>query len=124
MLGEHEQRATFPALPERTDACKIEPVPAFLAMLGFLSLTEVGPPFGPSIGTEEPRTGAWGSGMNTDRLDCSWCGSAASIEHGICQVCLMEYPVDTKVIRLPLGRELRIRERLDRAEQEAVAEKH
>ena len=65
--------------------------------------------------------------MNTDRLDCTWCGSAASIEHGICQVCLMEYPVDTKVIRLPLGRELRIRERLslaEQAEQEAVAEKH
>ena len=62
--------------------------------------------------------------MRTDRLDCSWCGSAASIEHGICQVCLMEYPVDTKVIRLPLGRELRIREKLDLTEQEVVAEKH
>jgi hypothetical protein len=62
--------------------------------------------------------------MHTDRLDCSWCGSAASIEHGICQVCLMEYPVDTKVIRLPLGRELRIREKLDLIEQEVVAEKH
>ena len=36
----------------------------------------------------------------------------------------MEYPVDTKVIRLPLGRELRIRERLNMAEQEVVAEKH
>jgi hypothetical protein len=34
----------------------------------------------------------------------------------------MEYPVDTKVIRLPLGRELRIRERLDLAEHEVVAE--
>lgn len=65
-----------------------------------------------------------GNRMITDRLDCTWCGSAASIEHGICQVCLMEYPVDTKVIRLPLGRELRIRERLDMAEQEVVAEKH
>jgi hypothetical protein len=34
----------------------------------------------------------------------------------------MEYPVDTKVIRLPLGRELRIRETLDMAEEEVVAE--
>jgi hypothetical protein len=54
-----------------------------------------------------------GTGMNTDRLDCTWCGSAASIEHGICQVCLMEYP---------LGRELRIRETLDMAKEEVVAE--
>jgi len=37
----------------------------------------------------------------------------------------MEYPVDSKVIRLPLGRELRIRERLSLVEQqEVVAEKH
>ena len=94
-------------------------------MLRFGPLTGVGPPFGPSIwgrGNRESRD--VGNRMNTDRLDCTWCGSAASIEHGICQVCLMEYPVDTKVIRLPLGRELRIRERLDMAEQEAVAEKH
>ena len=35
----------------------------------------------------------------------------------------MEYPVDTKVIRLPLSRELRIREHLDLAEREVVAEK-
>lgn len=35
----------------------------------------------------------------------------------------MEYPVDTKVIRLPLGRELRIRERLNLAEQEVAADK-
>jgi hypothetical protein len=24
--------------------------------------------------------------------DCTWCGSAGSIDHGICQVCLMPYP--------------------------------
>jgi hypothetical protein len=24
--------------------------------------------------------------------DCTWCGSAGSIEFGICQVCLMPYP--------------------------------
>jgi hypothetical protein len=43
--------------------------------------------------------------MDADRLDCTWCGSAASIEYGICQVCLMEHPVDSKVIKLPLTRE-------------------
>ena len=41
--------------------------------------------------------------MRSDRLDCSWCGSAASIDHGLCQVCLMEYPLETKVITLPVG---------------------
>ena len=35
------------------------------------------------------------------RHDCPWCGSAKSIEHGICQVCLMEFSVDTKIIALP-----------------------
>jgi hypothetical protein len=35
------------------------------------------------------------------RYDCPWCGSAKSIEHGICQVCLMEFSVDTKIIALP-----------------------
>lgn len=24
--------------------------------------------------------------------DCTWCGSAGSIEYGMCQVCLMPYP--------------------------------
>lgn len=24
--------------------------------------------------------------------DCTWCGSARSIEHDICQVCLMRFP--------------------------------
>lgn len=42
--------------------------------------------------------------MDTDRLDCNWCGSARSIEHGICQVCLMEYPLETQIIQLPLDR--------------------
>ncbi len=42
--------------------------------------------------------------METERLDCTWCGSARSIEHGICQVCLMEFPLDTKIIKLPLDR--------------------
>jgi hypothetical protein len=61
--------------------------------------------------------------MDTDRLDCTWCGSAASIEHGICQVCLMEYPVDTKVIRLPLDRDERsVRKRIDLADTEVAAE--
>lgn len=23
--------------------------------------------------------------------DCTWCGSAQSIEHGVCQVCLMRF---------------------------------
>jgi hypothetical protein len=34
-------------------------------------------------------------------FDCPGCGSAKSIEHGLCQVCLMEFPVETKVITLP-----------------------
>lgn len=42
--------------------------------------------------------------MRDDRLDCGWCGSAASIEYGICQVCLMEYAVDTDVLAFPLER--------------------
>lgn len=42
--------------------------------------------------------------MVDDRLDCGWCGSAASIEYGICQVCLMEYAADTDVIAFPLER--------------------
>ena len=42
--------------------------------------------------------------MNVTLYDCPWCGSAKSIEHGLCQVCLMEYPMDTKVITLPPAR--------------------
>jgi hypothetical protein len=77
---------------------------------------------GPSIGADEPPRR--GTGMDTDRLDCTWCGSAASIEHGICQVCLMEYPVDMKVIRLPLDRGVRPKPRsIQLADSEVVAEK-
>jgi hypothetical protein len=39
-------------------------------------------------------------------FDCPWCGSAKSIEHGLCQVCLMEFDVDTKIITLPPKRRL------------------
>lgn len=42
--------------------------------------------------------------MGEQRLDCNWCGSARSIEHGICQICLMEYPLETRVIQLPVER--------------------
>lgn len=38
--------------------------------------------------------------MDHVRLDCDWCGSAQSIEFGACQVCLMEYPLETKVLHL------------------------
>ncbi|HEX6207930.1 MAG TPA: hypothetical protein VF058_06165 [Actinomycetota bacterium] len=24
--------------------------------------------------------------------DCTWCGSARSVEHDVCQVCLMRFP--------------------------------
>ena len=40
--------------------------------------------------------------MGTELYDCSWCGSAKSIEHGLCQVCLMEFSHDTKIIALPV----------------------
>ena len=40
--------------------------------------------------------------MESERQDCTWCGSARSIDHGICQVCLMEYPLGAKILRLPL----------------------
>ena len=66
--------------------------------------------------------------METERLDCKWCGSARSIEHGICQVCLMEYPLDTKIIQLPLersgssSRSRRVRQTIDLTDSE-VAEK-
>lgn len=42
--------------------------------------------------------------MRVTLYDCPWCGSAKSIEHGLCQICLMEFPVETKVITLPTGR--------------------
>lgn len=34
-------------------------------------------------------------------FDCHSCGSARSVEHGLCQVCLTEYREDTQVIPLP-----------------------
>jgi hypothetical protein len=42
--------------------------------------------------------------MGAESLDCTWCGSARSIEYGICQICLMEYPLETQVIPLPQDR--------------------
>lgn len=39
--------------------------------------------------------------MGTDRQDCTWCGSAASVEYGVCQICLMEFPTKATVISLP-----------------------
>ena len=44
--------------------------------------------------------------MAGEPFDCPWCGSAKSIEHGLCQVCLMEFDVDTKIINLPPRRRL------------------
>lgn len=44
--------------------------------------------------------------MAAEPFDCPWCGSARSIEHGMCQVCLMEFDVDTKIIKLPARRRL------------------
>jgi len=39
--------------------------------------------------------------------DCTWCGSAASIEYGVCQVCLMhlteDEPPDRIVVALPFA---------------------
>ncbi len=56
--------------------------------------------------------------MDNERGDCTWCGSAASIEYGICQVCLMEYPLETQVIRLPLEARQGRRVTLDLSESE------
>lgn len=45
--------------------------------------------------------------------DCTWCGSARSIEHDICQVCLMRFPeledLDDVVVILE-DRDLEVRE--------------
>ncbi|MDQ3990982.1 MAG: hypothetical protein M3245_01555 [Actinomycetota bacterium] len=30
--------------------------------------------------------------------DCTWCGSAQSIENDLCQVCLMRFPPDERVV--------------------------
>ncbi|MBI4729776.1 MAG: hypothetical protein HY775_09800 [Acidobacteria bacterium] len=42
--------------------------------------------------------------MESELFDCTWCGSARSVEHGLCQVCLMEYPKKTQILRLPDAR--------------------
>ena len=39
--------------------------------------------------------------MATELFDCPACGSAQSIERGLCQVCLTEFRVNTQVIALP-----------------------
>jgi hypothetical protein len=62
--------------------------------------------------------------MEDDRLDCGWCGSARSIEYGICQVCLMEYAVDTAVLTFPLERADQLRtppRKLDPVPEEQIA---
>lgn len=41
--------------------------------------------------------------MEPELLDCSWCGSAKSVENGLCQVCLMDYSKHAEVIPLPTG---------------------
>ncbi|MFN2589327.1 MAG: hypothetical protein ABR518_00965 [Actinomycetota bacterium] len=33
-------------------------------------------------------------GLVGEVTDCTWCGSAGSIAHGMCQVCFMPYPDD------------------------------
>lgn len=38
--------------------------------------------------------------LNEPRANCAWCRSADSVEYGICQVCLAEYPLDTEIIDL------------------------
>ena len=57
--------------------------------------------------------------MNDDRHDCGWCGSVGSIEYGICQICLMEYAVDTDVIRFPLERPDQLARKRSLADEEA-----
>ena len=45
--------------------------------------------------------------------DCTWCGSARSIEHDVCQVCLMRFPedeVDPKVVVILEDRDLGVAE--------------
>jgi len=44
------------------------------------------------------------SSVGITLYDCPSCGSAKSIEHGLCQICLMEFPIETKVISLPTTR--------------------
>src|SRR5436309_10749512 len=49
----------------------------------------------------DPQGAGERSRIGVTLYDCPWCGSAKSIEHGLCQVCLIEFPVETKVITLP-----------------------
>lgn len=53
--------------------------------------------------------------------DCTWCGSARSVEHDVCQVCLMRFPelrdADEVVVILE-EKDLQVRERP--GEQEAT----
>ena len=35
-----------------------------------------------------------------DPQDCTWCGSARSIEYGVCQVCLMRFPEEPDTTRV------------------------
>lgn len=60
--------------------------------------------------------------METERLDCSWCGSARSIEYGICQVCLMEFPLETKIIKLPVHERASARPTIDLQPDVSVGE--
>ena len=46
--------------------------------------------------------------MEPELLDCSWCGSAKSVENGLCQVCLMDYSQHAEVIPLPTGTKARL----------------
>lgn len=32
--------------------------------------------------------------------DCDWCGSAKSVERGVCQVCLMRFPEPDEASRV------------------------
>jgi hypothetical protein len=55
-------------------------------------------------------------------LDCSWCGSALSIEHGVCQVCLMRFPDDDDAERVVVsldGRDVEVA-RVVRPADEAI----
>lgn len=56
--------------------------------------------------------------------DCTWCGSARSVEHDVCQVCLMRFPelkdADEVVVILE-ERDLQIRESRTEAEATGTA---
>lgn len=58
--------------------------------------------------------------------DCTWCGSALSIEHGVCQVCLMRFPdleaVDERVVVVLGDRGSEIRQEEEQATGTAVAD--